>query len=250
VSVKERRLAIVTGAAGGIGRAIADDLHSGGWAVAYLDVREFEPEADERRATFLCDISSEEQVASTFAAVRERFGLPLWACFANAGISGGSDGFLDVTTDHFRRLTDNNLLGTFLTLREAARAMAGRGGRIVATASIAGLQGTLATGTPYAAGKAAILNMVQQAAIRLAPLGITVNAICPGVIETEIGGGRLHEPEHAAKLIEDVPLGRIGTPADIVGLARLLAGDESSYITGQAIVVDGGATALRGRWSQ
>jgi NAD(P)-dependent dehydrogenase (short-subunit alcohol dehydrogenase family) len=242
------RLAAVTGAARGIGRAIADDLHANGWAVAYIDLNDFELAEDERRAPFSCDIADEAAVSATFAALPGRFGRPLWACFANAGITGGSDRFTEVTVEHFRRITENNLLGTFLTFREAARAMGNRGGRIVATASIAGMQGTLQTGTPYSAGKAGIINMVQQAALRLASDGITVNAICPGVIMTGIGGGRMRDPAHAAALVADVPLGRVGQPEDIVGLARLLAGDESSYITGQAIAVDGGATALRGAW--
>lgn len=133
------RPCVVTGAASGIGRAIADDLRAAGRNVAYLDLADMPHLAGEPRAMALrCDVTDERAVAAAFDAVRERFGAPVWACFADAGVSGGSDDFLDVTLDHFTDIVHRNLTGAFLTMREAARAMGDAGGRIVATASVAG----------------------------------------------------------------------------------------------------------------
>jgi NAD(P)-dependent dehydrogenase (short-subunit alcohol dehydrogenase family) len=241
------RLCVITGAASGIGRAIAQDLIEHGYAAALFDIKPIDwIDKSDTTLPLACDVSDEAAVINAFAATAEHFGRPPWACFANAGVSGGSDQFIDVTGAKFRRLVEINLLGAFFTMREAAIAMTGSGGRIVATSSIAGVSGTPLTGVPYAAAKAGVINMVKQAAIRLAPYGITVNAICPGPIETEAGDGAMHDPEVAAHLASGVPLRRVGQPSEIVGLTRLLASEESSYITGQIIAVDGGATAVTG----
>jgi NAD(P)-dependent dehydrogenase (short-subunit alcohol dehydrogenase family) len=239
---------VVTGAASGIGRAIADGLAAAGWNVSYVDRDPVSPAPGPDRSLVLrCDVTDEAGVREVFAATRERFAAPAWACFANAGVSGGSDGFVEVELDRFRAVVEANLTGCFLTMREAARAMQERGGRIVATSSVAGIRGSYATGTPYAAAKAGIINMVQQAAIRLAGRGITVNAICPGPVETNAGGGAMHDPSVAATLAANVPLGRVGQPAELVPLALMFAGPESAFITGQVVAVDGGMSAFSGR---
>lgn len=245
MDISQHRLAIVTGAGAGIGRALADGLAEDGWRVAYVDLDPPDVRGEHQLAV-VGNIADEASVQSAFAGAQRHFGLPLWACFANAGVSGGTDNFVDVDVSRFRHLVDVNLVGTFLTMREAARAMRGRGGRIVATASVAGLGASAGTGVPYAAAKAGIINMVQQAALRLAPDGITVNAICPGPIETESGGGAMHRPEVQAMFARGVPAGRVGQPADLLGLARLLASDDSAYLTGQAIAVDGGLSSYTG----
>jgi NAD(P)-dependent dehydrogenase (short-subunit alcohol dehydrogenase family) len=240
-------LVIVTGAASGIGRAIADDFQDHGWSVGMVDLRPVPAhELGPRRVAVECDVRDEAAIAGAFRVLGERFERPPWACFANAGQSGGSDSFLDVTVERFRHLVDVNLIGTFLTMREAARAMIGHGGRIVAVASIAGIGGRLSTGVPYAAAKAGIINMVQQAAVRLAGAGITVNAIAPGPIETDIGGGAMHDPAVAAAMAADVPMGRVGQPREILPVARMLVERDAAFITGQVIAVDGGALVFGG----
>ena len=138
-----------------------------------------------------------------------------------------------------------NLTSVFVTLRAAAERMkAQRSGRIVVTSSIAGIRGERMVGYAYAATKAAVNNLVRQAALELAPYDVTVNAIAPGPFLTNIGGGRLHrEPEFVRKFAELVPMKRIARPDELKGLALLLASPASSYITGAVIPIDGGATA-------
>jgi NAD(P)-dependent dehydrogenase (short-subunit alcohol dehydrogenase family) len=130
------------------------------------------------------------------------------------------------------------------TLKAAARPMkARRSGRIVVTSSIAGLRAEAMSAYAYVASKAAVNNLVRQAALELAPFNVLVNAIAPGPFATGINGGRLRLPEAAERMKTYIPLGRIADPAEIQGLALLLASPASSYITGAVIPIDGGASA-------
>lgn len=129
------------------------------------------------------------------------------------------------------------------TMRAAARHMkTRRSGRIVVTSSIAGLRAEPMSGYAYVASKAAVNNLVRQAALELAPYNVLVNAIAPGPFATNINQGRLRLPEAAARLRDYVPLGRIAEAQEIKGLALLLASDASSYITGAIIPIDGGVS--------
>jgi NAD(P)-dependent dehydrogenase (short-subunit alcohol dehydrogenase family) len=131
-----------------------------------------------------------------------------------------------------------------MTIRTAsAHMMKQRSGRIIVTASIAGMRGERMCGYAYAATKSAVINLVRQSSIELSSYGVTINAIAPGPFLTDIGNGRLHDPEVAAGFVSDVPMGRLGQPDEIKGLALLLASPASSYITGAVIPIDGGATA-------
>ena len=141
--------------------------------------------------------------------------------------------------------SDVNLTGIFATLQAASIPMkAQRSGRIVVTASVAGLKAEKPVGYAYAATKAAVINLVRQASRELAPHNVLVNAIAPGPFFTNIAGGRLHRDPEVVKMFADaVPLGRIAQPEEIQGLALLLASGASSFITGTVIPIDGGISA-------
>ena len=130
------------------------------------------------------------------------------------------------------------------TLRAAARHMKPRRqGRVIVTSSIAGIRAEPLSGYAYVASKAAVNNLVRQAAVELAPFNVLVNAIAPGPFATGLNGGRLRLPESAERMRTHIPLGRIADTSEIKGLALLLASPASSYMTGAIIPVDGGASA-------
>ena len=197
------------------------------------------------------DISDDAAVRALFAEVSARRGR-IDIVFANAGISAGpgfgtaaSGGIEQLDLVAFRRVLDINLTANVLILHLAAAHMkAGGGGSIVVTSSVAGLRADPMVGYAYAASKAALNNVVRQAAVELAPYGVRVNAIAPGPFLTNIAAGRLHrEPETRKRFEESVPMGRLGDPGEIGPLALLLASGAGSFITGAVIPIDGGATA-------
>jgi len=252
------QLALVTGAASGLGLAMAEVLLEAGATVVMAD--HDAPTLDRatqrlRESGFsavhdrLVDVSQEAAVDALFDEVAATLGAPD-IVFANAGISAGR-GFVvetgelqNVRLDDWQRVLDINLSGVMLTLRAAARLMKPLGrGRIIVTASIAGLRAEALSGYAYVTSKAAVINLVRQAAVELAPHGVLVNAIAPGPFATEINGGRLKLPESAERMRTYIPLGRIAAVEEIKGIALLLASSASSYITGAVIPVDGGASA-------
>lgn len=142
---------------------------------------------------------------------------------------------------HWQAILEVNLVGVLHTLQTVVPAMKRqRRGSIVVTASIAGLQAEPFVSYSYAAAKAAVVQLVRQSALELAPFGIRVNAIAPGFIRTSIAGGRLHDPAVEADLARRIPLGRLGEPREVQGMALLLASDAGSYISGSVLPVDGG----------
>jgi NAD(P)-dependent dehydrogenase (short-subunit alcohol dehydrogenase family) len=252
-------VAFVTGAASGLGLAYAEVMAANGARVVLADTDADGLErARLRLASAGCaveatvvDIAEAQDLRAAIDAAAERHGR-LDAMFANAGITsgpgfelspGGSIEAMDLAL--FRRALDVNLTATFMTIRAAAVHMKQRrSGSIIATASIAGLRSEPLVGYGYVAAKAAVINLVRHAAVDLAPYNVRVNAIAPGPFLTNIAGGRLHrEPDVAAKFAAAVPLGRIADPAEIKGLALLLASPAGSFITGAVIPIDGGTTA-------
>lgn len=249
---------VVTGAASGIGRAMAHALLRHGAEVLLVD-RDAAALADvlgaipvslkQRAQSGVCDITD----TTHFQRLVDGFGA-LDALFANAGVSGGAGFGTDAgresgllaaqAMDHWRCVMDINLYGTATCLQAVLPALMKNksqgGGRIVVTASVAGLQAEPFVSYAYALAKAAVVRLVQQAALELAPHGITVNAIAPGFIKTGIGNGRLHDDDVAIGLVPHIPLGRLGDAADLQGLAVFLASRASAYITGAVIPVDGG----------
>jgi len=245
----KNKIAIITGAASGIGRASAMLFAAEGAAVVVLD-RAAEVEATAalvraaggRAMALVKDSSAEEDVAAAVATAVEIYG-GVDVCFANAGISGGLVPFFEETAERFAEILKINLIGTFLLAKHAALEMVRRQrGSIICTASVAGLRSG-AGGIPYSASKAGVISMVQTVANQLTGTGVRINAICPGLIETGMTRpiferARAHGSE--GKIGQLNPLQRHGVPEEIAQTALFLASDASSYVNGQAIAVDGG----------
>jgi len=250
------QVAIVTGGASGIGEGTVRKYAAEGARVVIADLQEARGQqlAEELgpQTSFLkTDVADEAQVASAVDLAMSRWGR-LDVIFNNAGFGGVSGPIEDLDMAGFDTTMAVLLRGVFLGAKHAARVMkpAGRG-VILNTASIAGLQAGYGPLT-YSAAKAAVAHFSRCLAVELAPFGIRVNAICPGLVLTHIFttpfGLQGEAAEAALPRIDAAfanwpPMGRSGLPADIANAALWLASDEASYVTGQAIVVDGGITA-------
>ena len=256
----EGRVALVTGASSGNGRAIALRFAREGAAVVCADVRERPSrrgregttpthvlvERDGGRAVFAsCDVTDGGQVQAAVEACVASFGR-LDIAVANAGINPlVSDLLTEERFEVYEQTTAVNQDGVWWTCREAARRLIaqGEGGRIVVIASIAGLLGVPA-GVAYNASKGAAVQIARTLATQLAPHGITVNAVCPGYVRTGMLRETQDDPEKLAATIARHPLGRLGEPDDVAGAAYFLASDDAAWITGVALPVDGGYTAV------
>ena len=231
----QNKIAIVTGAASGIGKASAALFAAEGATVIAADVTA----AD---GIVAADAGREEDVAGLVElAVREHGGLDIF--FTNAGISGGLASLFEQTPEDWQEILRVNLIGPWLAMKHAAPAMKERGGgSIIATASVAGLRAG-AGGPAYSASKAGVINLVRVAATQLCAANIRVNAICPGLIETGMTRP-IYDMARASGKEERLghlnPLKRGGEPEEIAHAALFLASDESSYVNGHALVVDGG----------
>ena len=231
------KVAIVTGAASGIGKATVELFRREGATVIGADVSE--------GADAVIDAGSEGDVHALIEQVaREHGGLDIY--FANAGISGGFASIAEQTAEDWAQILRVNLIGPFLAIKYAAPLMNLRGGgSIICTASVAGLRAG-AGGAAYSASKAGVINLVQSAAQQLAGSGVRVNAICPGLIETGMTRP-IYELARATgqedRLGELNPLRRGGEPEEIAQAALFLASDDSSYVNGAALVVDGGLSS-------
>lgn len=247
----ENRVVLITGAANGIGRAIAQRIAAKGTALMLGDVdvtglqetAEKVKAAGARAAWQKCDVRSGQDVETMAKSCREQFGDPD-IVFANAGIEGKLGALWDATEDEFTNVIDINLVGIWRTMKAVLPAMvARRSGSIVATASVAGLVGADGLAA-YVASKHGVVGLVRSAAISVAKLGIRINALCPGMVDTAILK-RLSAavPELREKLLSLKPMGRLGELEEIAAAAVWLASDESSFVTGHALAVDGGYSA-------
>jgi NAD(P)-dependent dehydrogenase (short-subunit alcohol dehydrogenase family) len=231
------KVAIVTGAASGIGKATVELFRSEGATVVGADVGDG---ADVRS-----DAGSEQAVRDLVNQVaHDHGGLDIF--FANAGISGGFATIAEQTEAGWAEILRVNLIGPFLAIKYAGPVIAKRhGGSIICTASVAGLRSG-AGGAAYSASKAGVINLVQNAAQQLSGSGVRVNAICPGLIDTGMTRP-LYELARATgreeRLGELNPLQRGGEPEEIARAALFLASDEASYVNGAALVVDGGLSS-------
>ena len=235
------RVAVVTGAARGIGDAIARALVEAGTRVVSLDT--LEP-ADPRRGVryVVADVSDPESVAEAFADV-DRVEGRLDVLVNNAGIQRvGLTGQLSF--EDWSAVIGTHLTGNFLCCSEAVRRMLERGtrGAIVSIASTAAIVGIPGRG-PYCAAKAGILGLTRALAVEVAPAGIRVNAVAPGFTRTQLIQQALDDGSQREDwMLQRVPLGRLATPEEIAGVAVFLASDEAAYVTGQVVVADGGWT--------
>jgi NAD(P)-dependent dehydrogenase (short-subunit alcohol dehydrogenase family) len=232
------KVAIVTGAASGIGLAAADLFRSEGASVVGSDIAA-------APGIVQADAGSEADVQRLIDdSVAEHGGLDIF--FANAGISGGLASIFEQSAEDWAEILRVDLIGPFLAIKHAAPHLQARGGgSIICTASVAGLRSG-AGGAAYSAAKAGVVSLVQTAANQLAGTNIRVNAICPGLIETgmtELIYEAARAKGTAHRIGELNPLQRGGEPMEIAKAALFLASDESSYINGQAIAVDGGLTS-------
>lgn len=241
-------VAVVTGAASGIGLATAHILLDQGWHVVGIDLNataiaaaeaELQPHARRFRLV-QGDVTDEARIAAIVAET-ERVG-PIRGLVTCAGIARDT-AFLETTPDHFRKIYDVNVVGTFIIARAAATAMrASGGGAIVTIASISGMTGNLGRAA-YGSSKGAIVNLTRIMAVELAAYGIRVNAVAPGPVDTPMVA-LVHSSASRAQWSERTLLKRYGTPAEIgEAVAFLLDEKRASYITGQILAVDGGFMA-------
>ena len=254
-------VALVTGAGSGLGRAYTTALAEAGARVMCADVAEDAAQqlaesltaAGHEAKAVRADVGSEDDSRAMVEATVSAFGK-LDVAFANAGIGGVGAALQDMTLADWSKVIEINLTGVFLTFREAAKAMlnnpqpqgTGLRGKLVATASIYGSVGDFAgQAQAYTAAKGGVTNLVRTAAISLAPQRISVNAIAPGFVHTNIGGGLLSHPTPETQafldeLVRRTPLGRLAEPEEFAGIAVFLASPASSYMTGTTVAVDGG----------
>ncbi|MBX9395024.1 SDR family oxidoreductase [Streptomyces sp. TRM72054] len=242
------RVVIVTGAARGQGEQEARLFREEGAEVVVTDVLDDQGEAlaKEIGARYVhLDVRREEQWSAAVAAAKEAYGR-IDGLVNNAGILR-FNALVDTPLEEFMEVVRVNQVGCFLGIRTVAPQMAD-GGTIVNTASYTGMTGMAAVGT-YAATKHAVLGLTRVAALELAHRGIRVNAVCPGAVDTAMSNpARLDpdaDPEETRKALDGlyrrlVPLGRVGRPEEVARLALFLTCDDSSYITGQPFVIDGG----------
>ena len=239
------KVALVTGASRGIGRAIATTLAGAGATVvvnyksnaaAAEEVVRAITAADGQASATQADISRPEEVERLFKALLDQHGR-IDILVNNAGITRDTL-LLRMKEDDFDAVIATNLRGAYLCTKAALRPMTrARGGRIINITSVVGMMGN-AGQSNYAAAKAGIIGFTKSAAREMASRNITVNAVAPGYIETELTGV-LSETVRQA-ILENIPLGRLGQPQDVANLVCFLASDAAAYITGQTLTVDGG----------
>jgi NAD(P)-dependent dehydrogenase (short-subunit alcohol dehydrogenase family) len=238
------RVAIVTGAAGGMGREIAARLADDGCQVAALDrpdSREAEALRGGRAITFhFIDVANRQEVESVVAQIEDRLGPP--AVLVNAAAVISRAPFLELS-DEWDEVMRINLRGTFLMCQVTARAMvrAGVRGRIINISSNSQVMAT-PRAAHYAATKGGVFSLTRTMAFELASHGITANVVCPGPVLTDMTRAAFADPEYRAQRERTVPIGRIGLPADIANVVALLASSASEFITGATLFVDGGQT--------
>lgn len=249
------RIAVVTGAAGGIGSAICRRLSADGFAVACLDLSEDAVtslagdlsgragRAGSRAAArgYAADVRDAASVRAAAAAIRAEVGEP-WLLVNAAGVFS-IQRLPDLDEAEWDRIIGTNLKGPFLTCREFLPAMiAAKDGCIVNIASTAGVRGGRHRAA-YCASKGGLVLLTRSLAVDHGPDGVRVNCVCPGLIDTEMADWIRHDAAAMASFEAGTPAGRIGTPAEIAGVVAFLASADASYLQGAVVMADGGVAA-------
>jgi 3-oxoacyl-[acyl-carrier protein] reductase len=246
-------VAIVTGAARGIGAAIARELAERRISVALLDI---DPKTTKQTAALLdapgvkvlavrCDVSKDDAVRRAVAVVRRQLGEPS-ILVNNAGIGGPFHRIDEVSNREWDQIMSTNLRSVFLFARSLLPGMKARGfGRIVNIASVHGLFGAARSST-YVASKHAMIGYTRAIAAEWGAFGITCNAVCPGYVETAMGAQDDKIQDHRRRVLERTPVGRIAMPDEVAALVGQLTDRRTAYVNGAVIVIDGGLTAHLG----
>ena len=235
----------MTGAARGIGEAVAHTLAEDGYTVAAVDVRDCTPVTQEIRARgfraepFLCDVTDWTALRATIERIETEVG-PIVGLACVAGVYE-SKAFLELDPADWSRIMDVNLDGAFYVCRLAAERMVAHGGGAIACVSSNAAYLAWHGAAHYSASKAGLLGLVKGMALELGPHGIRVNAVCPGTIRTPLNERELSDPATAMIQAQTSPLRRIGAPNDVaLAISFLLDPDRAPWITGEALLVDGG----------
>ncbi|CAF1437015.1 unnamed protein product [Adineta steineri] len=252
------RIALVTGAARGMGRAIALRLARDGLNVAVNDINENSVGLHDTRKeiekfgrkslAIIADVANEKEVEIMIKNTAKELGS-LNVMVANAGICPVKP-LIELSADDWDKVMGVNLRGVFLCYKEAAKVMIaqGNGGKIIGACSVAGYMAA-PLATHYCASKWGVRGLTQSAAVELAPYKITVNAYCPGVVDTQMvnscseqfaAHNKVSKEDIYNSFLQKIPLGRLAKPDDIANFVSYLASENSNYITGQSIIVDGG----------
>jgi NAD(P)-dependent dehydrogenase (short-subunit alcohol dehydrogenase family) len=242
------KVAVITGAASGIGRASARRFAKEGASVVVVDLTDETGTslADEIGGLYVhADVTSPGDVEAMYDAAIDRFG-GLDICFNNAGISPPEDdSILDTDIDIWRRVQEVNLTSVYLCCRAGiSRLLQHGGGSVINTASFVAILGAATSQISYTASKGGVLALSRELGVQFAREGVRVNALCPGPVNTPLLQELFaKDPERAARRLVHVPMGRFGEPEEIAAAAAFLASDDASFITASSFIVDGGIHA-------
>ena len=239
------KVAVITGGAGGIGRATAERFASEGAKVAVVDVDEFagREAAEAVDGMFVkVDVTSPTEVEALYATVASAYG-GIDILFNNAGISPpDDDSILDTGLEAWRRVQEVNLTSVYLCCKHALPHLLARGrGSIINTASFVAVMGAATSQISYTASKGGVLAMSRELGVQFARQGVRVNALCPGPVNTPLLQELFaKDPERAARRLVHIPMGRFAEPTEIAAAAAFLASDDASFMTASNFLVDGG----------
>jgi NAD(P)-dependent dehydrogenase (short-subunit alcohol dehydrogenase family) len=239
------KVAVITGAASGIGRETARRFAAEGARVCAVDLSDGPGEAlaSELDGLFVhADVTSEEDVQGMYAAAAERFG-GIDICFNNAGVSPPEDGsILDTGLAAWRRVQEVNLTSVYLCCKYGIPHLLARGGgSVINTASFVAVMGAATSQISYTASKGGVLAMSRELGVQFARQGVRVNALCPGPVNTPLLSELFaNDPKKAARRLVHLPMGRFAEAAEIAAAVVFLASDDASYITASTFLVDGG----------